>query len=99
MATCAPIRMEVLAGARDEPHLELLRRLLSRTTTLPMATTDYDSAALLYRTCRRAGATVRSLVDCLIASVAIRTGVHVLTIDSDFEALAFRGGVRLHVVT
>jgi predicted nucleic acid-binding protein len=34
IATCDPIRMEVLAGARDESHLDDLRRLLARATVI-----------------------------------------------------------------
>ena len=36
IAICDPIRMEVLAGARDEAHLLNLRRLLARAVVLPM---------------------------------------------------------------
>jgi predicted nucleic acid-binding protein len=88
VATCDPIRMEVLAGARDEHHLDDLRRLLARASLLPTAPADYEQAAALYRTCRRAGSTVRKLIDCLIASVAIRAGAAVLHADSDFDTLA-----------
>ena len=88
IATCDPIRMEVLAGARDEWHLAGLRRLLARATVLPTAPVDYEEAAALYRLCRRRGETVRSLTDCLIAAVAIRADVTVLHHDRDFTVLA-----------
>ena len=35
IAICDAIRMEVLAGARDERHLQALRRLLALATVLP----------------------------------------------------------------
>ena len=88
IAICDPVRMEVLAGARDESHLVALRRLLARATVLPTTVSDYDDAAALYRRCRRQGETVRKLIDCLIASVAIRAGVPVLHRDVDFDVLA-----------
>ncbi len=88
IATCHPIRMEVLSGARDEQHLQDLRRLLARASLLPTRATDYEQAAALYRTCRRGGGTVRKLMDCLIAATAIRSGTPVLHADSDFETLA-----------
>lgn len=88
IATCDPIRMEVLAGARDEQHLRDLRRLLARATTIPTGPTDYEEAAALHRTCRRRGETVRKLIDCLIAATAIRASIPVLHSDSDFEVLA-----------
>lgn len=88
IATCHPVRMEVLAGARDEQHLEGLRGLLARASVLETSPADYETAAALYRTCRRRGETVRKLIDCLIAAHAIREGVAVLHADSDFDRLA-----------
>jgi predicted nucleic acid-binding protein len=88
IATCDPIRMEVLAGARDDVHLQGLRGLLARATLLPTERVDYEAASALYRACRRNRETVRKLIDCLIAAVAIRHDVPVLHADNDFEAIA-----------
>ena len=88
LASCDTVRMEVLAGARDEAHLQALQGLFARSTLFPVLATDYDDAAALYRRCRRQGTTVRNLLDCLIAAVAIRAGVPVLHIDRAFDALA-----------
>ena len=68
--------------------MRYLQRLLARTTPIPMQSTDYDTAAALYRHCRRQGETVRKLLDCLIAAVAIRAGIPVLHNDRDFDVLA-----------
>jgi hypothetical protein len=97
IATCHPVRMEVLAGARHEVHLGDLRRLLARASLLPTRATDYEQAAGLYRTCRRGGETVRRLIDCLIAATAIRAGVPVLHADADFDALARQTPLRVDV--
>lgn len=88
IATCHPVRMELLAGARDERHLQALRRLLARATILETHSSDYEEAARLYRVCRARGETVRKLIDCLIAAHAIRTRVPVLHADTDFAVLA-----------
>jgi predicted nucleic acid-binding protein len=88
MATCDAIRMEVLAGARDDAHVRQLARLLDRATLLPTDSVDYEAAATIYRHCRGEGRTVRKLIDCLIAAVAIRAGVPVLHRDVDFAAIA-----------
>lgn len=88
IATCHPVRMEVLAGARDERHLHELRGLVARASLLPTLPVDYEQAALLYRTCRRSGDTVRKLMDCLIAAHAIREQVPLLHADNDFDVLA-----------
>lgn len=95
IATCDPIRMEVLAGARDEHHLGDLRRLLARASVVATGPSDYDQAAALYRACRQSGETVRKLIDCLIAAVAIRVDVPVLHADTDFEVLARHTPLRL----
>lgn len=95
IAVCEPVRMEVLAGARDERHLSHLRGLLARAALIPTEATDYEEAAALYRVCRRSGETVRRLIDCLIASVAIRAGTPILHSDSDFDVLARHTALRL----
>jgi predicted nucleic acid-binding protein len=96
LAICDAISMEVLAGARDEQHLAQLRGLLARATLVPIIAEDYDQAAALYRTCRRNGETVRKLIDCLIAAVAIRSNAPVLHADADFAALARHTPLTAH---
>jgi predicted nucleic acid-binding protein len=88
IATCDAARMEVLAGARDDAHAQQLARMLDRATLLPTEPVDYEAAATLYRHCRSEGRTVRKLIDCLIAAVAIRASVPVLHRDADFTAIA-----------
>lgn len=94
-AVCDAIRMEVLAGARDEQHLRSLRGLLARAIILPTEPVDYEEAAVLYRRCRSEGETVRRLIDCLIGAVAIRAGAAVLHRDSDFDVLARHTPLRI----
>jgi predicted nucleic acid-binding protein len=90
--------MEVLAGARSDDHLQQLRQLLARATLLPTEPVDYETAASLYRACRRHGRTVRKLIDCLIGAIAIRANVPVLHMDSDFTALAEITSLKLNTV-
>ena len=98
IAICDPVRMEVLAGARDEAHLRQLRGLLARATVLPAGPADYESAAALYRSCRRRGETVRKVLDCLIAAIAIREAMAILHADVDFDVLARHTTLQLHDV-
>ena len=89
--------MEVLAGARDESHLLSLRRLLARAAVIPTLTADYDDAAALYRRCRRQGGDrPQALIDCLIASAALRAGAPVLHNDADFDVLARHTELRTY---
>jgi predicted nucleic acid-binding protein len=95
LATTDVVLMEILAGARDEQERVALRRMLLRCTHLAVqAPSDYEQAAGLYRHCRRAGATVRKLTDCLIAVVALREDVELLHCDSDFTAIALHAPLR-----
>jgi hypothetical protein len=96
IAICEVIAMEVLAGARDDVQLRQLRGLLARATMIHVVPADYDDAAALFRGCRREGVTVRRLIDCLIAAVAIRGGVPVLHADADFSAIARHSSLREH---
>lgn len=88
--------MEVLAGARDDSHLRMLRRLVLGCQMMPLrGLSDYEEAAAIYRTCRRAGLTVRRLVDCLIATVAMSSNARLLHADTDFDLIAQRTALRL----
>ena len=98
IAVTDPVLMEVLAGARDEQHLNELRGLLARGRMLHCEAVDSDMAAALFRRCRRRGETVRRLIDCLIAAVAIRNNVPVLHADADFNVLARHTELTLHAV-
>lgn len=89
LAIVGKIVLEVLAGARDESQAGRLNRMLSRCRLLTLEEpSDHESAAAIYRACRREGTTIRRLPDCLIAAVAIREGIPLLHQDSDFDAIA-----------
>jgi predicted nucleic acid-binding protein len=96
LACTDPIVMEILAGARDEVDRDRLRRLLYGLEFLAVeGPADYESAAELYRACRGGGETPRKLTDCLIAAVAIRSGVELLCEGADFLAIARHAPLRL----
>jgi predicted nucleic acid-binding protein len=90
VVTCLPIIQEVLQGFRDEAAFRKARAAMLSLPAVdsPLDQTVYDSAVDLYRQARRAGITVRSSVDCLIAASAIRHGLTVLHRDRDYAALA-----------
>ncbi len=89
IAVTEAVLMEVLAGARDDHSWLQLRRLLTSFTWIPTeAATDFEGAARLYRSCRSHGVTPRGLIDCMIASIALRVNVTVLTADRDFALIA-----------
>ena len=94
LVICEPIAMELLAGAGDEPMLARLDRLATGLRSVRLIPeVDFRSAAGLYRQARARGETVRSLVDCLIAAVALRQGVRVVHKDRDLEVLGRTAGL------
>lgn len=96
MAWTDVVALEILAGARDDADRDRLRRLLYGQHFLGVdGPEDYESAAELYRLCRRGGETPRRLADCLIAAVAIRNDVELLCCDADFQVIARHAPLRL----
>lgn len=96
LATTDVVVMELLAGARDEARVRVLRRFLLRFDHVPTeGLADFEEAASLYRRCRRGGEAVRSLSDCLVAAVAVRAGAPVLAHDRDFETIARNSSLEL----
>lgn len=96
VAVTEPVLMEILAGARTEDRASRLRGLLRAQVWLAIdLAADFDGAASLYRRCRRAGVTPRGLLDCLIATIAIRHDVDLLCHDRGFAAIASVSDLRL----
>jgi predicted nucleic acid-binding protein len=96
LAVTEPVVMEVVAGARNDSGAADLRRLLGRFQLLHFeAVADFDAASRIYRRCRRTGVTPRGLVDCMIASVALRHGATLLAHDADLSRIAALVGVEM----
>ena len=89
VALTEPVVLELLAGPTDQRAVTRLEHLVDGLPLIRVdATLDYRAAAVVYRTSRPSGRTVRSLVDCLIAVVAERTGAVVVHRDRVFDVLA-----------
>ena len=90
IVTCLPVIQEVLQGFRDERAFRTAREamLAFPLVEAPLRLEIFEEAVALYRSARRAGRTVRSSVDCLIAACALRHDLAVLHLDRDFPALA-----------
>jgi len=91
------IVMELLAGATSNKHQRDLRvRLVAFPILRLEGLMDFEEAALLFRRCREAGETIRSLTDCLIAVPVIRAGATLLHRDADFDAIARHSDLKVH---
>jgi predicted nucleic acid-binding protein len=90
VVTCLPVVQEVLQGFRDEAAFRQAREAMFALPIVesPLKQEVFEEAAQLYRNARRAGTTIRSSVDCLIAACAIRNNLTVLHVDRDYKALA-----------
>jgi predicted nucleic acid-binding protein len=96
LAVTEPVVMEVVAGARSDQREADLRRLLLRFDLLRFdSIVDFDGAARIYRTCRRAGVTPRGLLDCMIVSVAQRHAATLLAHDAGMHRVAKVAGVEI----
>jgi len=90
VVTCLPVVQEVLQGIDREEHFRVAREAMWSLPIVesPLRQDTVEEAIELYRRARRAGVTVRSSVDCLIAACAIRHDLTVLHVDRDFTHLA-----------
>ncbi len=96
IAVTEPVLMEVLIGARNASRAADLRDLLRNYEFLPFdCVADFDSAAQIYRKCRSAGVTPSGPVDCMIAAVALRFGVSILSHDADLVRIAKVVGLQV----
>ena len=59
------------------------------------AVTDFEAASRIYRRCRHAGVTPRGMVDCMIAAVAYRRSLALLSWDADLSRVAEVIGIEL----
>ncbi len=90
VVTCLPVIQEVLQGFDDERAFRIAREAMLALPVVesPLGVEVIEEAVDLYRRARRAGVTVRSVVDCLVAACALRGSLAVLHHDRDFDALA-----------
>jgi len=89
IATPALVVTELLSGSRSEIEAAGLLQLLSRFEILiPDSLRDYQGAARVQRICRRAGFTIRSTVDCMVAATALEDRRPLLARNRDFSVIA-----------
>lgn len=98
VASTEPVNMELLAGARSDQFRRRIRKMLNHFNHLAFdSIVDFPEAARVYRECRATGITPRSQIDCMIAAVALRTDVPLLSADSDFDRISAVTGLKLQV--
>jgi predicted nucleic acid-binding protein len=100
VVVCLPIVQEVLQGFADERPYRVAREALFAMTMIetPLQADRFVEAAGIFRACRRAGFTLRSAVDCLVAAIAIHHDVEVWHDDRDYGFVARVSTLRQHVL-
>ena len=88
LATSDPVMLELLVGTRSARQAKRIRSTLAGCRHLAFQPEDWSETASIYLRCRRGGTPPRSLLDCMLAAVAIRADVPVLAEDRDFERIA-----------
>jgi predicted nucleic acid-binding protein len=88
------VLMELLVGTTDDDVAAVRRRFLQRFDIETLAPVrDAEDAATIHRRCRRGGNTVRSLIDCQVAAMALRLDLVVAHRDRDFEVIRTHCGL------
>ncbi|HEV7504878.1 MAG TPA: PIN domain-containing protein [Thermoanaerobaculia bacterium] len=84
------IYQEILQGADSEHSFARFGRYLSAQILFQPAhpLKSFADAAEIYLRCRRAGYTIRSTIDCLIAQIALENELWLLHNDKDFDHIA-----------
>jgi predicted nucleic acid-binding protein len=81
------IYQELLQGCASEKGYHKLKKYLDSQTfyELHKGRESFAQAARIYHTCRRAGYTISSTIDCLIAQTALENNLALLHNDSDYR--------------
>ncbi|CCV12418.1 PIN domain nuclease [Mesorhizobium sp. STM 4661] len=90
------ILLEVLQGARNETHAQLIERNLRQFAIVPML--DPATAvktARNYRVLRQRGITIRKTIDMIIGTFCIQGGHALLHDDRDFDPMVHHLGLQL----
>jgi DNA-binding response OmpR family regulator/predicted nucleic acid-binding protein len=86
--------LELLAGARSDDEIRRIGPLLqSLERCVPPGPLELERAAHLHRTLREGAGPAPSLAACLVAAVALRDGLRVVSEDPDMALLARETGL------
>jgi predicted nucleic acid-binding protein len=92
VCTCGIVVAEVFQGLRQERGRDAIRHSFeSMTFVEPSGIHVYLRAAELYRALRQKGKTVRSTIDCVVATIAEQAGCELLARDRDIDVLLDSG--------
>ena len=85
---CGIVLAEVLQGIRSDSEYTKTKDYFESLVFLPMTHATFLRSSQMYRALRKKGITIRTPLDCMIASVAIEHRVPLLHNDRDFDKIA-----------
>lgn len=85
---CGIVLAEVLQGIRSDSEYTKTKDYFESLVFLPMIHATFLRSSQMYRALRKKGLTIRTPLDCMIASVAIEHRVPLLHNDRDFDKIA-----------
>ena len=87
---CNYVYQELLQGAKTDKEFKQLKEYLDDLTFYDLLNgrKSYEDAALMYMKCRKAGITIRSSIDMIIAQIAIENQLYLLHNDTDYSNIA-----------
>lgn len=86
---------EVLQGFRTDSGFRRARRVLTELPVIQPTVECHVRAALMFRSLRKKGVTVRGAIDCIIAQTCLDLDAELLSPDVDFERIAGHTSLRL----
>lgn len=86
--TTGIIIQEVLCGIKKQAERAAVKGDLDRFILVTPSLHTHVQAAEIYDGCRKNGMTIRSSIDCLIASLALEHDLRVLENDRDYSSIA-----------
>jgi predicted nucleic acid-binding protein len=90
------ILTEILQGIRETAALQETRQYLIEFPVVePRGTDTYIRAAEIYQVCRKRGKTIRSTIDCLIASICLENNFQILHKDADYSSIRDCTGLQV----
>lgn len=84
---CRPVQTELLQGAKNDREWDELDRYLDGQDYIELEPGSWREAARMFYELRRGGLTVRSVIDCLIAQLAIENRLTLGHQDRDFDVI------------
>ena len=90
LGICNLVYQEVLQGSKNEKEFVLLNEYLNTLDfyDLRYGKKSYENAAWIYYKCRKAGITIRSTIDLIIAQIAIDNNLLLFHNDKDYVQIS-----------